>query len=297
MPNTCCDLHLHSHYSDGRASPAELVQYAAEIGLSVIALTDHNTLNGINEAQNVARRLGLEVVPGVELDTTWEIPQEGQPAVRLETDLLGYGFDLHHPGFQRFVSEAFNDLLERIAETCHLLTQAGYPVTLADVEKENPRFPGTMYLVTALWQKGYSDSWHGALPLFRDAYKQVNLPKFSISQAINAIHLAGGQAILAHPILHEVNGSMLDGQAIGSLKALGLDGLEVFHPSLDESARKHFRSLANQFDLIVTGGSDEHGWPSGFPRMGSQLVPYGVVQQLRGKARGSSTEQGSHMAG
>lgn len=289
MPNTCCDLHMHSHYSDGRASPAELVQYAAEIGLRVIALTDHNTLSGIHEAQNVARRLGLEVIPGVELDTTWEIHQEGQTALRLETDLLGFGFDLHDPGFQGFVSQAFNDLRDRIAETCRLLTQAGYPVTLQDVEKENPRFPGTMYLVSALWHNGYADSWHGALPFFRDAYSQVRSPGFSISEAIDAIHMSGGQAVLAHPVIHEVNGGWLGSEAIGGLKAQGLDGLEVFHPSLDEAARRHFQSLAEHFGLLITGGSDEHGWPSGFPRMGSQIVPYKVVQELRGQAPAGST--------
>lgn len=300
MPNTCCDLHLHSYYSDGRASPAEIIHHAAGLGLSTIAITDHDTVSGLAEAERVCRRSGIELIPAVELSASWiavsrEIDGESiadfdppaDPAGASNCpeciDLLGYGIEAGHTGLAALLAAARDDLRRRVELCCRLLSEDGWPVSLGDVIAENPRYPGPTLLLRALWHKGYAPAIDQVFSRFARAWQQCPPPELGVQEAIAAIHAASGAAVLAHPVSLHLSGEPAGAAEIGELKALGLDGIEVWHPRIDEAARQRLSEVAQRFALVTTGGSDEHGWPVGFPRMGSQLLPYTTIMELQKK--------------
>jgi 3',5'-nucleoside bisphosphate phosphatase len=287
MPNTSCDLHLHTYYSDGRASPGELLHHAASIGLKVVAITDHDNLNAASEASHVAKEVGLELVPGVELTAHWVgcPSMNGDPGDGQDIDLLGYFFDPADPFLQDFTHQAMDDLRQRIEAACLLVSRAGYPITIFDVLDENPRYPGAIQFINALRHKGYARRWSEAYPIFSAAWSHVRCCRSTVEQAIQVLHQAKGVAVLAHPVAVECAASgLLQSQQIAELVELGLDGLEIHHPRMDAEARLHFYKLARQFNLAVSGGSDEHGWKEGFTRMGSELITYEMVNCLRKRA-------------
>jgi 3',5'-nucleoside bisphosphate phosphatase len=286
MPNASIDLHLHTHYSDGKTSPADILRHAASLGLKTVAITDHDTLSALAEAQYVASEVGLELIPGIELTTRWDDCQPAHPGIQpgQEVDLLGYCFDWQDVKFQEYVLAAFKDLEERVDSCCQSLTQAGYPLSLFDVLDENPNFPGTAALMQALIHRRHAASLNEAYILLIEHWCRIRLSHNSIQSAIQAIHQAGGAAVLAHPIAIRCSRGLLDANDLAALVEAGLDGLEIFHPLLTLDERQHFQALAGQFNLVVTGGSDEHGSGDGFSRLGSQLVTYEMVKALQQRA-------------
>jgi predicted metal-dependent phosphoesterase TrpH len=276
---------MHSYYSDGRASPAELLHHAASLGLKTVAITDHDTVRGLPEAGHVADGLGLELIPAVELTTRWDScpPPPGEDGDR-DVDLLGYFIDQESRALQAFLEAAFQDLQARILACCQGLSAAGYPVSLAEVQAENPRYPGAIQLVTVLWRKKHAASWNEAVRLFAGHWREAPPARHTIGDAIGAIHAAGGAAVLAHPVAVRCAEGLLPRERLSELAGWGLDGIEVYHPRLDANARSHFLRLAHELNLAVSGGSDEHGWRSGFSRMGSELITYEMVNGLRARA-------------
>ena len=159
MPNTCCDLHLHSYYSDGCNSPADLLHYAAENGLKTLSLTDHDTLAGLEEAGNVANSLGLELIPGVELTCSWfgiDIPQA--------VDLLGYFFDAKNPALIAACQAGLADLEKRMQMACGYLGELGMQLSYFDVQAVNPRYAGAGQLIQALVESRAGAGLDGGLP-------------------------------------------------------------------------------------------------------------------------------------
>lgn len=286
MPNSICDLHLHTHYSDGSASPSEILHHAASIGLVTVAITDHDNLNADREAQNVAGQLGLELIPGIEFTSRWDqcSATNQKNGFVHDVDILGYFFDRESLEFQTFVQGAFDDLYQRIVECCELLTAAGHPITIYDVLDENPRYPGALQLISALWHKDHAFSWSESYSLFVEHWPRVRPSNYSTEQVLSALHQAGGVAILAHPVAIQSNAGWITGAQVAGLVQAGLDGLEIYHPRLDAAARAHFLTIARQFNLLVTGGSDEHGAGGKLSRMGSQLITYEMVNALRQRA-------------
>ena len=288
MPNASIDLHLHTHYSDGRTSPAEILRQAASLGLKTVAITDHDTLNALPEAMNIADKVGLVLIPGIELTTHWEDCEPAHPGIQpgQEVDLLGYYFDWQDVKFQEYVSAAFADLKERVEACCRSLSQAGYPVSIFDVLDENPKYPGTAALIKALIRRGQAANLNEAYILVSEHWCRIRFSHHSLQSAIQAIHQAGGAAVLAHPIAIRCDQGLLDADSLAVLVEAGLDGLEIFHPLLTLDERQHFQALARQFDLVMTGGSDEHGTGDSFSRLGSQLVTYDMVKALQQRASG-----------
>lgn len=274
-----CDLHLHTFYSDGQASPAKVLEHAADIGLKTVAITDHDNARGAREALPIAARLGLELIPAIEFTSRWE-PNQGD-----DVDVLGYFINLDDPALQGVEQAALGDMHARIADCCARLSADGYPITLDHVFAENPRYAGALQLTFALRRQGHADGWYSSFALFIAYWKQVRRSKLTLEQAIAAIHAAGGVAVLAHPVTVECDEGWLKAKHIAVLVEMGLDGLEIYHHRLGAEARAHFVALARQFDLLITGGSDEHGWRPGFPRMGSEPVTPDMVQALANRAR------------
>ncbi len=273
------DLHMHSYYSDGGTSPERVIRHAAGIGLEVVALTDHDTMAGVPEAQTAAGQLGIELIPAVELTTHWQT--NGWAG---GVDLLAYFVQRTDPAFQSLLEGAQADLRARISATCARLTVAGYPVTFDEVLAQNPRHPGGVAVVKALVEKGYAPTFDDGLSVFFDAWRQVPPGALTIEDAIHAAHAAGGVAVLAHPVRIPLHDGLLAAEDIAPLVEAGLDGIEVSHHTADAEAREHFRQVARTLDLLESGGSDEHGWNGTFRRMGTQPVTCEMVDALRARA-------------
>jgi 3',5'-nucleoside bisphosphate phosphatase len=281
------DLHLHTYYSDGRASPQELVEHAASLGMQTIAITDHDNARGSREARPFAEQLGINLIPAVELTCRWNASQA--PPGKTDIDVLGYFLDLERPEFLAFEAQILDDFHERTDIGCWYLTAEGYTMTRQDVLKENPHYAGTHPLILAVMRKGYAASYERALEQVDTIWKNVRPSSFTIDQVISMIRQTGGVPVLAHPTIVPWPSGWLNAQAIQELAEMGLEGMEIYHPRLNPEARQYFLSLANQFDLLVTGGSDDHGWPEGFPRMGSQEVTSEMILRLKDKAQNLHT--------
>ena len=273
------DLHLHTHYSDGKASPQDLLEQAQKLGLKAIAISDHETTMGNKEGQKLAADYAVELVPAIEVTCYWG----GYTGHGLgpDIDLLGYFVDLDSDALKKLETEQQENIRERAEKACIDLQKQGYKINIEAVLETNPNFPGFMPMYYTLKKEGVSDdkartlleaSWHRSGPL-----------KKSIFEAIDAIHAAGGVVALAHPsiILRETDGSLLAERGLMALKQNGLDAIEVFHYRLDRQQRRHFRNLAKRLDFAITGGSDEHGGVGNFARFGSEDVTLDMLEQIR----------------
>ena len=286
MAKIICDLHIHSYYSDGRASPQEVIQHASKLGLKHIAITDHDNIRGLIEALPIGAQTGIEVIPGIELTCRW-----GKSSGRLDSvdegdiDLLGYYFDPQNQDFLSLQEASLADGVDRIAECTRRISKSGCTVSLEDAFSQNPRYAGAMQVIDALWKgKLCIPGWEEAQALFNREWARVRQSKLTIQKAIEAIHTAGGVAILAHPTAIHCSRGWIQPVHLYHLVSLGLDGIEIYHPRLNGTARAYFMQLANRFNLLITGGSDEHGWPQGFPRMGSQPVTIELVNALKSRS-------------
>lgn len=276
------DLHCHSYYSDGRASPAELLQAALALGVRTLALTDHDNARGVREGRELAAALGIELIPAVELTCRWDAT--GAPPFDSDIDVLGYFVDVDSPIFLELEQSVTADMRRRIQARCDLLARSGCAVSLEDVDAANPRYTGALPLVDALVTRGCARDFREGLRLLDLHRDDVPVSRLSIDRAIAAIRQCGGVAVLAHPTLVRWRGGLLDARAVSQLVDMGLGGIEIYHHRLDAAARAHFLAIARQFDLAISGGSDEHGWPTGFPRLGNQPITRSMVNALRARS-------------
>jgi predicted metal-dependent phosphoesterase TrpH len=278
------ELHCHTYYSDGRPSPRELVETAVAQGVRILAITDHDNARGTREASPLARQLGLELIPAIEFSTCWAEAQ--MPPGESDVDLLGYFLDIDSAPVLQAEADSLADQRARIGVWCEEVRRAGVDLEIADLLAINPRYPGNLQLAQALKARGFATD-EAIDRLLRPMMKAVPPAQLRTAKAIDLIHAAGGAAVLAHPAATMVNwhGSLLDFRSLGLLVEMGLDGIEVHHFRLDEPIRAHFIALAKKFNLVVTGGSDEHGWPEGLPRLGSQPVTPDMVSALAARAQ------------
>lgn len=242
------DLHLHTTASDGSLSPAEVVDRAAELGLRVIAITDHDTVQGIQAAQQRGEELGVQVIPGIELSVRSD---------KEEVHLLGYGIDVNDPQLHAHLENFQSDRLRRIERMVERLVELGYHLTVAEVlEAAGDGSPGRPHVARVLVDKGYfssvSDVFDELLKEGRPGY--VPRQRLSLAEGVELIHRAGGLAVCAHPGLLKEPGEVLQ-----TLVAAGLDGIEVIHSEHDPADRDRFASFALEHGLLRTGGSDCHG--------------------------------------
>lgn len=239
------DLHIHTTCSDGVFTPTEIVTRAKEVGLTTIAITDHDTLDGVAEAIEAGNNLHIHVIPGVEITTFWEDKN---------IDILGYNIKdpmvLHQqlsPYRQARVDRA-KLIIERFC-------QLGMPITLDDVlEFSKDGVIARPHIAKAIVQKGYVPSVQEVFDQFLADGKPacVEKKKLTLSEGIQMIHDAEGVAVLAHPVY------LGETAVIKRVLQLGLDGIEVWHRNHPPEAVNRFKQLAEQYNLIITGGSDFH---------------------------------------
>ena len=254
------DLHTHSTRSDGTLTPAELIRYAAQKGLAAIALTDHDTIDGIEEAVQAARSLSSqdpdalvpEVIPGVELSTEYR------------------GKDIHIVGlFIDWQNREFADRLRGFADAriyrnrkmCSLLTENGCPVSYEDLEAA---FPDTV-ITRAHFAQYLLD--RGMISSIDEAFRKligddcpcfVPREKITPHDAVRFLLRFGGVPILAHPVQYKMSESELDA-LVASLTGLGLDGIEVYYSTHRQADTANLSRIAEKYGLLLSGGSDFHG--------------------------------------
>jgi len=241
------DLHLHSTASDGALSPAEVVRLARRAGLSAIALTDHDTMAGVPEALEAAAGSDLWVLPGCELSVT---------AGSGELHLLGYQLAADNAQLGQFLERATAAREGRGREIVARVARCGIAVSFEQVERAAAGAPiGRPHVAKALIASGVTRTIDEAFDRFlgrgRPAYVPKELP--TIDQATAVVRAAGGVSILAHP-KDRATKPLLE-----NLKARGLDGLEVRHPSHTGPVERELMRLAGELGLLMTGGSDAHG--------------------------------------
>lgn len=261
------DLHIHSSYSDGLYTPGELAAMAKAAGITVLALTDHDTLKGLSEMKEAAAALGIGFIPGVEFSARWENRQ---------VHVLGYGIDQHNALLLERLADVRNARRNRLEKIVKRLREMGMYVDIP-MPEEGHRAVGRPHIARALVEQGYVRTVQEAFDKYIGEGKPAYRPqtKMTPPEAVVLIHQAGGIAVQAHP--EEIGDKAL---ALKLLGALAYDGLEVHHPSAKEKGVEDFwLQVAKDHNFLITGGSDYHGNAGRFPKkLADWRVPVENVQ-------------------
>lgn len=280
------DLHTHSSLSDGTDSPAELIRLASRLGLEAIALTDHDTLAGLEEAAAESRRCGIAFVRGIELSARRsDEPDE----LRRTVHILGYFFSPPDSGFAAWLETLHARRRARNRAMAEKLQQLGYDVRLEEAESLARHVTARPHFAEVLVRKGYFPSVRAAI----DALLAEGAPAYVEKQdpppqeCIARIRAAGGIAALAHPRrLHQAD-SAAEERILRSMVDAGLSAIEVWHPDHDRRAASRYFQLARKYGLAVTGGSDYHGRRTPTLRLGDAggaRIRRSTLDELRRRA-------------
>ena len=271
------DLHLHTVASDGRATPEELIRLAHEGGVRRLAVTDHDTTDAVAAATAEGRRLGIDVIPGIELGTDSESG---------DLHMLGLFLDYEAPAFQETIRTFREGRVRRAKRIVEILNGLGVQITYERVrEIAGEASVGRPHVARAILEAGYVTAMPEAFDKYLGDDMPANVPreKFSPADAIELIHSVGGLAVVAHPC----EGKGVTHQ-IPELARAGLDGVECYYQGYDRERVEGLVSLAREHGLVPTGGSDYHGFPlSGHTEIvnwpGSVEIPPEVLDELEAR--------------
>ncbi|WP_109339343.1 PHP domain-containing protein [Saliniradius amylolyticus] len=259
------DLHSHTHYSDGSLSPEELVLRAHNHQLDVLAITDHDSTAGLEEAQacQAGQKRSLQLIPGVEISTRWH---------GFDIHVLGLNIDPAHPVLTQRLAEQSERRDERAQKIGEKLAKMGFE----SVYEDAVRLAGVgqvtrAHFARALINAGIVSDFDAAFRRYLGKGKRAHVtPQWpEIPEAIDWIHAAGGDAVLAHPARYDLSAKWLR-RLIVYFKDCGGDGLEVLHPGLSPDRRRQMASYAREYDLKASAGSDFHH-PSRWTELGKNL--------------------------
>ena len=278
------DLHLHTTASDGRLSPTELVKLAANMGLEQIAVSDHDTTEGLSEACAEAEaHAGLSIIPAIELST--DIPGD-------EIHMLGYFIQYQDEAFQGVLRRFRDGRLDRARLMVEKLAGLGMQLEWERVQEiAGDGAVGRPHIALAMVEKGYCKEPNDAFPeyLGRHGLAYVERPKLTPIEAIELLRSAGGAPVLAHPAYLSNPESHLPG-----LKAAGLAGMEVHYAKFTPDQVKYLGRLAAEYDLIPCGGSDYHGLGNSDDALpGANGPPPATVERLEEAARATASSNRS----
>lgn len=260
------DLHMHSTASDGARAPEDIAAAAHAVGLAAIALTDHDTVDGVPACRAAGARLGVRVITGVELsadDDGREVHLLGLHLARLQT-------------IERAMAEFRETRIARARMMVHRLNALGVPVTFDQVlAQSGAGAVGRPHVARAVIDGGWAADAREVFDRYLGQGRPANVPKqrLDVGDAIRLVHDAGGLAIVAHP------GVEMNRVRIERLVGLGLDGLEVRHPSQNADETRRLTGLVEFFKLVPSGGSDWHGAPDGPRTIGCMQVPYEMLER------------------
>ena len=274
LKNLYVDLHIHSTFSDGNFTPEEIVNHAQKMSLAAIAITDHDNTDGTLFAITAGNKLGVEVVPGVELSVDPESPQDE------EIHILGYYMNWEDEDFQEKLRHFREARVERAHHILEKLAHLGIKINPQQLfEVAGKGSVGRMHVAKVLKEEGFVDYLQQAFDLYLAYGKPAYVPKLRLSsqEAIDLISQLGGVSVIAHP-LYGGNSR----EIIQKLKSLGLDGIEVYYTNHSPEDVKRFESWANEFGLLATGGSDCHGGTVNEEVLiGSLGLPYELLARLK----------------
>lgn len=246
------DLHVHSTFSDGTNTPQELVSLANKIGLSAMALTDHDTCEGVPFARAAAKGTPLKVIPGIELSTEYH---------HTEVHIVGLNIDPDNRELLEATREFRHKREHRNELMIELLRQQGFSITMEELIADNPDAVITRANIARfLVDHGEIGSVNHAFERYLgdDCSCYVPREKIPPARACTLIQQAGGIPILAHPVLYHMKKAQLE-QLIQELIPYGLKGMEVYYSTYDRGQTKDMKNLADEYGLVATGGSDYHG--------------------------------------
>ncbi|MFD1126865.1 PHP domain-containing protein [Paenibacillus provencensis] len=275
-----CDLHTHTLASDGMQSPTDNVRLASARGLAAVAITDHDTVSGVEEAVRAGVQYGIQVIPGVEISTR---------AGGKDIHVLGYFVDIHNSKFLERLESLRRTREERNTRILEKLQELGLSVTMDDVigvmnrPLDKDETIGRPHIADTLVHKGYVKNMREAFDLYLAEGKPgfVSVPRISPAEAMEWIREAGGKPVLAHPGLYG------DDELVNQMIEQGKpEGIEVYHSDHGPAEETRYRAMAEKYSLVMTGGSDFHGERQGVVfhgDLGSVTVDAEVLEQLSGK--------------
>lgn len=256
------DLHVHSNHSDGTCTPAELVDLAVEAGISCFALTDHDTVSGIEEVLTAAKDRPVAVIPGIEMSCRYE---------KEDVHILGYYMEYDSPKLVETLKYYQEKREERNLRMIQKMQNHGIDIT---PEKFFAMFPEGIitraHFATYLMRTGYTSSVKEGFEKYVGPGRPCYLPKESITpaQAMACIALGKGVPVLAHPMMYHLSSEQMEALLI-QLKSLGLAGIETIYSENSPEEEERTRRLAEKYDLFLTGGSDFHGATKPYIHLGT----------------------------
>lgn len=267
------DLHVHTHYSDSTFSPEEVMNTARLEGFAGIAICDHDTVDGVEPCRKIGEKLGIEVIPGIEL--TVELPDA-------EAHLLGYFLDHTLDWLKKRLKDVQDGRVDRIYKMAQKLEEAGVAIDPGDVLKLSGRGSvGRLHVAQALLSakkvRTIKEAFEKYIKFGGPCYVPNN--KFNPQEAISLIRRAGGVPVIAHPDI------MGRDEYIEKFIEYGLRGIEVYHVEHKNHVVQRYEEFAKRRGLLITGGSDCHGYNKGRVLMGSIKVPYTIVEDLREESK------------
>ncbi|MCF8011996.1 MAG: PHP domain-containing protein [Clostridiales bacterium] len=276
------DLHLHSTASDGTWTPREVVEAARQKGFSCIALTDHDTVNGVEEAVQAGAEHGIEVIPALEFSTVYN---------NREVHILGYCIDRTNKELLSELETVADARLNRGRKMVEKLQNLGYDVTWEEVSSiAGEGAVGRPHVARALVNKGYINNIGEAFTtefIGNGGKAYVNRYKMTPETAVKLTRNAGGVPVLAHPgLIHK--GSYLDRDDVIYMVEKGMQGVEVWHTEHPPEFSSYYENIARELDLLLTGGSDCHGGNKKEVLIGKIKLPYEYVDKLLAAAQAGS---------
>ncbi|MBQ8733146.1 MAG: PHP domain-containing protein [Anaerotignum sp.] len=279
------DLHAHSTASDGTYAPAEVAELAKKIGLSAIALTDHDTIDGLEEFQKTGKELGMETIAGIEFAALWENHH------RPEIHIVGLGFNPDHPVLLERMKDIKRSRDIRNQKMCEKLSSLGLHITLEEVAANaGGEIITRAHFANVLLQKGYIAKKEDAF----SRYISTGLPGYVEREfltpelCIRTIKEAGGAAILAHPTLYGLSPEQIE-ELCTELIPYGLDGVECQYSTYSPAETKMITAIAEKLHLLPSGGSDFHGKNKPNIHLGSGksnlAIPYRFWEELKKRTK------------
>ncbi|MCE5322605.1 PHP domain-containing protein [bacterium] len=269
------DLHTHTTSSDGCHTPTQVVEAAAKAGLTAVAITDHDTVAGIDEALEAGKHNWIEVIPGIEISTIYHD--------KVEVHILGYFIDHKSPSLIEKLDVLKNARYDRARQMVEKLNAVGVHISFDRVlELAQHGAVGRPHVAKAICEVGAASSMDSAFGRFLQEGGPGYVPRYKVTplEAMEIISEAGGVSCAAHVA------KLRRDEIIVELVGSGLRAIEVNHPDHSSAGRKFYKRFAQSRGLIATGGSDAHGFAGNIrPGVGDVTVPYGVVIELRIKSR------------
>ena len=267
------DLHLHTYFSDGLESPSVVVRRAKAAGIDVLAVTDHDGMGGVEEAVEEGRRIGVQVVRGVEFSAEYAQDVPGFEGCTHYMHILGYGMDPADPELKAVLDYIQERRVRRNEQLRQVFEELGYPMTMEELKAHSINgFVGKVSFARILTERGFCshpiDAFRDKNLLAHPKIKAVHRYKISAEEAIRVISKAGGRAFFAHPFQLSFRPPREEPEEvyrkrqealISALKELGLAGIECWYPTHTPEQTAYLLDLAERLDLLASRGSDDHG--------------------------------------